>query len=781
MKVLYNWLKEYVDIKDGPDDLVEVFTHLGIEVEEIRHLKDGLCGLKTGIIEDVRPHPKKSDYKIVYIKLKDGTLKCVSSSEGLHRGRFVFVATEGTVLPHGRVLKKDVYGEISEGNIVSLEDLGLADESKTVFFPQNVSLETSPLEYLGLDDVLYELYITPNRPDLFGYIGIAADLAAYYNEKVHIPPYGVEECADIDVPPIKIEDKDACPRYTARVIEDVKVKESPFWLARKLYLSGIRPISNIVDVTNYVLLEFGHPLHAFDKNKLESEVIVRRAASKEHFLALDGKEYELDEENLVIADRKGPIAIAGIIGGEETKVDENTTSVLLESAYFNPGIVSRGVLRLNLKTESGIRFMKGADMCIPPIASSRASRLIAELAGGRVSHLVDVGEKGQEKNIVVRVSRISEIIGEEVDEDKLIGLFQRMGFSFKEERKGTYSVHIPTRRRDIEGEPDIAEEYLRYMGFDLVSQRLHVPDDSPGDVPLDKWFNIKDLILSQGYWETKNIEFISLKEHEWFSRTKPIKLANPLSPDMAIMRSSLLPGLLRSGAMNIRYGNEDVKLFELGRVFLGEKGENTPFKEVMRLSAFVGGYTSKTLYQEKRLMDFYDIKGVLDALSHYFMIDYTLRVSTNTLPGFAFSVDILKDDKVVGVIGEVSEKVLKFLELKIPVFVMELDASSIEVHPYKFKEFSRYPSIRRDISILVPSGTLFGHIKELIEKANIPYLKSILLVDVFKNRKTLGDKTSFTISLLFESQSATLESSEVDTQVNKVLELLLENGYKQRT
>lgn len=783
MKVLYNWLKEYVDIKDSPSDLVDVFMRLGIEVEEVRHLGEGLSGLKTGIIEEVRPHPKKAEYKIVQVKFKDGTLKCVSGSSGLERGRFVFVATEGTILPKGRVQKKDVYGEISEGNIVSLKDLGLAEESDTVFFPVNVDLDTSPIEYLGLDDVLYDLYITPNRADLLGYIGIAADLAAFYNEKVHLPPYGIEEYDSIKIPEVKIMDINGCPRYTGRIIEGVNVKESPFWLRRKLYLSGIRPISNIVDITNYVLLEFGHPLHAFDENKLNKEVIIRRAEKGEHILALDGKDYELSEENLVIADKSGPVAIAGIIGGEETKIDDNTTRVFLESAYFNPEIISRSVFGLNLRTESGIRFMKGADWSLPPIASNRASRLILELAGGKVSSLVDLNylkEDKREKKITVRISRISDIIGEKVKKDTLHELLNRMGFSFNELENGVYNVFIPSRRRDIEGEPDIAEEYLRFMGFDIVSHRLHVPDNFPGDMPLDKWYYIRNLILSQGFWETRNVEFISLKEHNWFSSENPIQIENPLSPDMSVMRSSLLPGLLKSGALNIRYGNENVKLFELGRVFLKRAGKDTPFVETMHLAVFAGGYTSKNLYNKKRLFDFYDVKGVLDAISNYFMVDFILRESEDNLPGFSYSVDILKDNRPIGVMGEVSLEVLKFLEIKYPVFVMELDAESIDLPSYKFREFSRYPYIRRDISILVPSSTLFGHIKELIERSKIPYLKSVELVDVFKNQKVLGDNISFTISLLFESDEGTLSSEKVDSFVEEVLNLLMKNGYKQR-
>ncbi len=782
MKVLYNWLKEYVDVKDSPDTLVEVFTRLGMEVEEKRDLKEGLSGLKTAIIESVKTHPGKTGYSVVQLKLKDGNLTCVSGSPGLEKGKFVFVATPGTILPKGKVEKKDVYGIVSEGNIVSLEDLGLEDESFSVFFPENVDLDTSPVEYLGLDDVLYELYITPNRPDLLGYLGIAADLAAYYDEKVHIPPYGIEEYEDIEIPPISILDYDGCPRYTGRVIVNVSVKESPFWLRRKLYLSGVRPISNVVDVTNYVLLELGHPLHAFDRDKLRDEVIIRRAQNKERILALDGREYELSSENLVIADRERAIAIAGIIGGEDTAIDEGTKNVFLESAYFEPSVVSRGVFSFNLRTESGIRFMKGADVCIPPMASNRAARLIMEIAGGRSSKLVDIkGKVTGERSIKVRIQRISDILGEKVEKDRLLGILDRMGFSFTEKEEDVYEVHIPSRRRDIEGEPDIAEEYLRFTGFDSIGQRLHVPDNMAGDLPLDNWFYIRNLLSSQGYWEARTVEFISEKEHSWFSREKPVELANPLSPDMSVMRSSLIPGILKSGALNIRYGNENVRLFELGRVFFGQKGKESPFEETMRLAVFAGGYSARTLYEKRRQFDFYDVKGVLDAISRYFMIDFLLKETENKLPGFAFSVDVVQGSRVIGMLGEISHEVLKFLEIKTPVFVMELDAAVLVPSLYRFREFSRYPAVFRDIAVLVPKGILFGEIKKIIEDADVPYLTQVVLVDVFENEKILGNKISFTISLKFESHESTLKSEIVDDAVRVVVDLLKRHGYAQRT
>ncbi len=782
MKVLYNWLKEYVNIKDSPYDLADVFTRLGMEVEEISDLREGLLGLKTALIEDVRSHPKKENYSIVKLHLKDGNLTCVSGSSGLKKGRFVFVATPGTLLPGGKVDKKDVFGVISEGNIISLEDIGLEDTSDTVFFPEDVNLDTSPVKYLGLDDFLYDLYITPNRPDLLGYLGIAADLAAYYDEEVHIPPYGIEEYPDLEVPPVRVMDFEGCPRYTGRVISGVTVKESPLWLKRKLYLSGIRPISNVVDVTNYVLLELGHPLHAFDLKNLDEEVIIRKARKGEKILALDGKEYLLDEENLVIADKKCPIAIAGIIGGEESSINECTESVFLESAYFEPSIVSKGVFKFNLRTESGIRFMKGADICIPPIASSRATRLIIELAGGKASKIVDVKKDIPcERKIFVRIEKISGLLGEEVEERGLLNLLDRLGFTFDRKGRGVYELKVPSRRRDIEGEPDIAEEYLRFMGFDIVGRRLHVPDKSPGDLPLDKWFFIKNLLFSQGYWEARTVEFISLKEHLWFSKTQPIEIANPLSPEMSVMRPSLLPGLLKSGALNIRYGNENVKLFELGRVFINKAGKDTPFTEVMHLAAFVGGYSSRTLYERKRRLDFYDIKGILDVIARYFSIKFVLRESREKMPGFSFSVDIVVNDKKVGVIGEVSHEVLKFLEVKYPLFVMEMDADVLDIPVYKYHDFSRFPAVYRDISLLVPRGTMFGEVKNLIESADIPYLTGVNLVDVFENRKVLGDKVSFTISLRFESTTTTLESKVVDTSVDRVLNLLRKHGYEQRT
>ncbi len=781
MRVLYNWLKEYVDIKDSPSHLVETFTRLGMEVEEVRNLKDGLSGLRTAVIEKVEPHPNNKNYWIVSLKLKDGEITCVSGSRGLKEGRFVFVALPGTLLPKGTVDKKDVHGILSEGNIVSLEDLGLEDKSETVFFPENADFDTDPISYLGLDDYLYDLYITPNRPDLLGYLGIAADLGAFYNEKIHIPPYGIEE-EDIGLPEIEILDRGGCPRYTGRVIDNVNVTDSPLWMKKRLFLSGIRPISNIVDVTNYVLLELGHPLHAFDLNKVSGKVVVRAARDGESILALDGRKYELSEDTLVIADDRRPIAIAGVIGGEESSVSDTTEKIFLESAYFDPAIVARTVFKYNLRTESSIRFMKGADFCIPPMASNRAARLIREISGGRVSRLIDTKtEDLSEKRIVVRVSKVANLIGETVEDEQLEGLLNRLGFSYEEEKKGVYNVHIPSRRRDIEGEADIAEEYLRFMGFDGISERLHVPDNNTGDLPLDFNYYIRNYMLSTGFWEIKSVEFVSMDEHRWFSLEKAIEIANPLSPDMAVMRASLIPGILRAGALNIRYGNDNVRLFELGRVFVGKRLDKTPFEESMRLAVFAGGYTSRRWYEKRRQMDFYDVKGVLDGIGKYLRADFELAESEKVLDGFMFSADILLNGKKVGVIGEVSPKVQKYLEVKIPLFAMELDLQSLALPRIRYSEFSRYPSVWRDISILVPRGTRFADVKKLIEGVNIKELDSVVLVDIYDDKKVLGEKLSFTVALQFSSFGGTLESVVVEDYVKRILSVLKEHGYEQRT
>ena len=780
MKVLYNWLREYIEIKDSPEDLVEVFTHLGMEVEESRNLKEGLSGLKTALIESVEEHPSDPHYKIVYLKLKDGSLKCVSGSEGLERGKFVFVATSGTKLANGIVGKKDVKGVVSEGNIVSLEDLGLEDKSETVFFPENIDLDTSPVEYLGLDDYLYDLYITPNRPDLLGYLGIAAELGAFYREKVHIPPYGVEEDPNINVPSIKVEDSAGCPRYTGRVISGIRVAKSPLWMRRKLYLSGIRPISNVVDVTNYVLLELGHPLHAFDLDKID-RVIVRGARDGEKILALDGKEYTLAKDTLVIADSNSPVAIAGIIGGEESSVQNTTSSIFLESAYFDPRVVAKSVFKYGLRTESSIRFMKGADYCIPPMASSRAARLIQELAGGKISKLVDVKIEGLgERKITVRTERVSGLIGRKLENRELEDLLERLNFSYEKLDSTEYRVHVPSRRRDIEGEADIAEEYLRINGFDGVSEHIHIPDNHPGDLPLDFSYYLREYLLSGGFFEIKSVEFISKREHEWFSEASPIEIANPLSPDMAVMRTSLIPGLLRAGSLNIRYGNEDVKLFEIGRVFVGEKGEDTPFKEPMRLAVFAGGFTSRQWYKKNRKFDFYDVKGVLDGLSEFLNMEFTLVESEKSLPGFLFSVDILNNGRKVGVIGEISPLVRKHFEVKVPLFVLELDLEGLKLPLIKFSDFSRFPSVRRDVSILVPKGTRAGNIIKYVLDAGIKELEKVEVVDVFEDSKVLGDKVSITLSLQFTSFKGTLESSTVDEYVNRILQVLKQHGYEQR-
>ncbi len=783
MKILYNWLAEYIDIDITPQELAEVFTKLGIEVEDFTFLGEGKDTIKTGVITDIKDHPNSSHLKIVSVKTLERDVQVISGAPNIKKGSFVFVAFPGTLIKGDTIIKeRNIRGIVSEGNLLSLYELGLEEHSDGIFVPVGVSLEDSPIEYLGLSDYLYDLYITPNRPDLLSVMGIAIEIAAYLNKKIELPRYGVREGLS-EMFPTEIKNTEACPRYTSRIIRNVKIGESPFYMKRKLYLCGMRPINNIVDITNYTMLEVGHPLHAFDLNKLEDSIVVRTAYPDEIINALDGEEYALLPDTLVIADRKRALAIAGIIGGAEYSIGENTENILLESAYFAPQVVARTMYSLGLRTESAMRFSKGMDYKMTLFASQRAAYLVNKISpDAEVSRINDTNYiKDKENRIFVSYEKVNRVIGAQVDIGEIEDIVKRLGFTVMEKDDEKLDISVPTRRQDIKMQEDVIEEILRFKGFDFIQPSVKTSFGVVGKREDKVSGYIRDIMLSQGYYEARNVEFIDAKGISMWNtqKTAAFEIENPLSPEYRFVRNSLLPGLLRAARNNFRYGIKGIKMFELGKIYLAGQDKSEEVVEESHLAAVSGGFIQKSWYNEERKLDFYDISGAFQLLMEKLGIE-VIHSEPYSTDSFSYAIDIEVDSRKIGTIGQVSSSLLRELGVKQDMFFFEMDIKNIKLPVIKYREIPRFPAIRRDISIVVEENATYAQIVSLFKKQSLKYMQSVQLIDIYKGKQFKPGKVSMTFNITFYRKDGTLRKEEVDREVERMFKTLKDIGYEPR-
>ncbi len=781
MKVLYNWLKEIVDFDYTPDELVGVMESLGIEVEGFRYLGEGLKGrVKVARIVELKPHPRSDHLKIAILDVGGEKVKVVSGAPGLHEDAMVIWGMPGAVLPVGMKLEKRVIrGEESNGMPLSEEELGLADRSETVIFLSESEFKPGddPLPYLGLDDYLYDIHITPNRGDLLGMIGIAYDIRAKSGGELHLPDLSVEENPDIELFPVEIEDLNACPRYVARVVRGVDVKESPAWLRYRLSLVGQRPINNIVDITNYVLFMTGHPIHAFDLDKLEGgKIVVRFARKGERILSLDGVERELDEGILVIADAVKPVAIAGIIGGEDTGVVESTKNILIEAAMFDQATIRKALTRLKVSTESSYRFERKADINAAPIASAYAARLIKELAGGEVGPANDVhGDLPQPAKIQLRINYLHRLLGHKIDSETAKDILLRLGFEVEGDAK-RLNVTVPTRRRDISIEADLVEEVARIYGYDNIPSRLQSPGELVGRWERSTFEAVLDAMLRAGFIEAKTVEFISPDDARFFvdSPEALVRIINPVNEMYSILRPSLLPSLLLATSLNLRRGVREIRLFERGKKFKWLGPDRLP-EEKEALAVVVAGTAERNWLVGERKMDFYDLKSALHAIEEHFRIK--MDVVPQTVSFMAPAGEIIFNGKRIGVIGEIKRDVLKHFDIKVPVYAMELELDTLPMPERRYAPIPKFPPVKRDISILVDSGVPYIEIERAIEELKPQYLASYRVVDVYEGKPLPAGKKSVTISLSFQHPEKTLRDSEVDAMFDQLIGGLIRKGF----
>ena len=788
MNVSIKWLKEYVDFDLSSETLAERLLMLGMEIESIKQRGEGLDRVVVGRINTVDKHPKADKLVLCNVDVGAGTdAQIVCGAPNAREGLVAPVALVGAELPNGLIIKRArIRGEESQGMLCSEQELAISEEASGLMaLPDNMQIGAPIVEALGLDDVLLELEITPNRPDCLSMIGVAREISVAVENPLRLPEVNVQQgMTDIhNLTSVTIEAPDLCPRYAARVIRGVKIASSPTWLQRRLEAIGIGTINNIVDITNYVLMEYGHPLHAFDYHRLtENRIVVRRAEPGEKLKTIDAEERELTPDMLVIADAENPVALAGVMGGFDSEITDQTIDVLLESAYFYPPSIRKTSKTLGMHTEASHRFERGADPegVIPAI--NRAAQLIAEIAGGEIcSGIVDAYPgKREATNIKLRPERANFVLGTEISEDEMRDILTRLGFTVSD----TFEVTVPSFRPDVGQEIDLVEEIARVYGFD------NIPTTLPrGDIPIPKVDPKEDLrervktyLLQCGMMEAMNYAFY---HQDVFDRirlesTDPLRqavqIANPLTEDQSIMRTTLLPSLLANAQRNRNHQINDVQFFECSKVFIPNGTGEYP-NEPERVAGIIAGNLGAGVYGDPlRPADFFDIKGVVEGmLDRCGISDYTIAHTDHPTfhPGRRAEVRI--EDKALCVFGEAHPEVLENHDLPHKAYLFELDFERLVgvVEPTKqFETIPIYPSVNRDLAIVLDAGTPASRPTEIIKSAGGELVSALHLFDVYTGEQVPEGKKSLAFAIEYRSAAETLTDEIVDRVHGGILEQL---------
>jgi len=791
MKVSYNWLLEYVDISCSVSELADKMTMAGIEVEAIETAQTVPAGIVVGEILERNQHPNADKLSICRVFDGEKELQIVCGAPNCDAGKKVPLATIGTVFidpkdaSEFKIKKGKLRGEKSMGMLCSADELGLGGDHSGLLELDNELKTGTPLGEIYSGDTVFEVEITPNRPDWLSHWGIARDVACLLNAKsmkpnVELPaPLKLEDTDNL----VTIEDKELCPRYTARIIRNAKIAESPEWLQERLLSIGLRPINNVVDITNFVLHELGHPLHTFDLDLLaENRVIVRRANDGEKMTALDENEIELKNHHLVIADAEKPVALAGVMGGLNSGINENTTNILLESAAFFSSNIRATSRELGISSDSSYRFERGCDWGMVEHASSRATQLILELTGGElVSGFVDVqGKVPEMEAIICRFERIRKLVGIDITNEKIINIFEKLGLSVSSINSEQCTVVPPLYRLDLSREADLSEEVARIYGLDKipiipVRSKIVAPINKDAYMPYEI---LRDQIIGLGLYECMHYSMVSDKSalsDSRFTLDDLVKMNNPLSLELACMRPSLLGEMIETVERNVSRKNLNLKLFELGNVFCANP-KIFP-EERKELCIMLSGQKRPELFSDalKTQYDFYDMKGLIESLMEVCEISkYSFEKNSDERFAPGQSVALLLDAKVAGHFGLLNSKFTKGLRTEYPVFAAQIEVSAILKAQAKdsslyFTPVPQYPATTRDVAFVADKSLEHQEVIKFIESAKLKNFESVKLFDIFTDDKAIGaGKKSMAYTLTFRNSERTLTDKEVNNAFDKL-------------
>ena len=778
MKFTHSWLLEHIDTDLTPAEIGAKLTMAGLELDSLTNLGQHLDHIEVGVLEAVSPHPDADRLTFCRVGVGEQFLGIVCGATNHKVGDKVSVARIGATLPGGLTIQKNrIRGQTSEGMLCSLKELGLADEADGILILPPDTPDGIPLaDALGLNDHLYELDLTPNRGDCLGVRGIARELGAILNAPlrplaVEVEPSATDGEARAE---IIIEDEQGCPRYAGRIIHGVTVKPSPEWLRRRLESVGLRSINNIVDVTNFILLDLNHPLHAFDLARLTLPIVVRRGRTGETLTTLDELERTLTPETTLICDRNNILALGGIMGGQESGVVETTTDIFLEAAYFNPITTARTGRRLDIHSDSRHRFERGVDPRGIRLAIDRATELILELAGGRAGpvNLVDAGTWSPPAPVPFRWERVNRLGGIDLTAEEMERMLNRLGCHKVGLEGGAFQP--PSHRHDLCREEDLIEEIVRLYGYDRVpSQPPRVSMDAPPDDPGETRVGVmRRLLAGLGYLEAVNYAFISAGLQQCYDPgLTATALVNPLSEDQAVLRTSLVAGLVETARRNLSRGNTDLRLFETGRVFL--PGGAGALLEVERLAGLLSGSArARSWHGTERAVDFFDLKGDVEAL--LVALGYQPSFSEGGAdflhPGRKALISVAGHATPIGWIGALHPTIQEQLDPPQPVLLFELDLLVPgPVAPAARAAISRFPAVERDFAFVVPQQVAAQALLDEIQCVDSQLIRRISLFDVYVGEHVSPGHKSLALGITFQAGDRTLSEAEIQALTGRIV------------
>ena len=785
MKAPLSWLKEYVDIDCTPEVLEEKLFSCGFEVEDKIYTAGKIDKIVTCKILEIEKHPNADKLLVTKVDAgKYGNLQIITAAKNIFVGAVVPVAVDGATLFNGdRIFNGELRGLPSYGMFCSGEELGINDDwyegasvNGILILDENFQLGVECKDLLELNDVIFDINVTANRPDCQSILGIAREVAAVLDKPLKLPDFSYKFDDKISTKDtVLIENKafDLCARYIGKAVKNIKVGPSPLWLKRRLFSMGVRSINNIVDITNFVLLEIGQPMHAFDLDKLENnQIIIRRANKGEKIVTLDEKEFELNDNNLVICDANKPVALAGVMGGLDTGISEQTVDVVLESATFKRDNIRKTSRALGQKSASSSRFEKGVDFYSVEFGMNRALNLIQNLNCGEIAcdqYDLYQGEI-KEKVIETTFSKVNGVLGLDIDNETIINILKKLYFGVNA-NGDNLKVTVPLFREDMEGYPDIAEEIIREYGYSHITPTL-LKNSSITNGGLNDEQNqlesFKNLLISYGFNEIITYSFVPEKDVETFnmsvSKENLIKILNPISEEMAVMRSSLIPSIVRAVLNNISRKNNEGRLFEIAKIY---SAKELPLKELpvetqMLCLAMFGNE------------DFFTAKGVVEGILNNFCNGKTVKYvkAEENFMHPTRSADIILEGENVGFFGQLHPVVADKFNIDKPVYVAEINYELLKeyfANKIVFKQISKFPSVERDLAVIVDENTPCSDIVDIIKNAGGEYLEAVKLFDIYKGEQISNDKKSLAFNLVFVSIERTLNVEEVDNIVKNIL------------
>lgn len=793
MKAPLSWLKQYVDINCSAEELKDKLFSCGFEVEETIYVAKHINRIVTCKILSIEKHPNADKLSVTQVDAgQHGKLQIITAATNIFVGAVVPVALDNSTLSNGeKIFNGELRGLPSYGMFCSGEELGINDDwyegasvNGILILDKDYPLGVEVKELLELEDVVFDINVTANRPDCQSILGIAREVAAVLGQKLKMPDLTFETEKTVStVNTIKVTDNafDLCPRYMAHYVKDVKIEQSPRWLKRRLASMGLRAINNIVDITNYVLLEIGQPMHAFDLSQLcGNEIVIRRANDSESIVTLDEKEFKLCSDNLVICDAQKPVALAGVMGGLNSEIKETTKDVVFECAKFARDNVRKTSKMLGQRTDASSRYEKGVDYYSVEIGLKRALNLIDTLKCGTIAcdNYDLICEEIKEKTINTTLSKVNGVLGIDVPTDVIKDILERLNFNVKIDGDNL-SVTVPLYREDMESYPDIAEEIIREYGYDYITPTLLKTSAITNGGFTDKQRKVeqlKNLLVGYGFNEMINYSFVSEKEYDVFGfdknseQYKFIKLLNPLGEDLAVMRTSLLPSAVRAACYNLNRKNYDGRLFEFAKVYNPEKLPLDKLPNEKQVLSFVVFGENEDFFTAKGV-----VEGILDNYCNGVEVEY--KPSTVKCMHPTRSADIIVGGNLVGYVGQIHPSVMEKLDIDKPVYGAEIYydvLSEIFNDKIVVKQISKYPTIERDLAIVLSDDILCADVIKTIKEVGGEYLDNVSLFDIYQGEQIGKNKKSMAFNLIFVSYDRTLNVEEIDGVMKNILNALVE-------